>query len=414
MADQDEIARVRQELEAERRRSQDRLETVMRLRAEVANLRAAPTPATVPTATTEPRVGALGGADGKVAGVVDLDDERVLQEVGIYRYHHPLANAAAFKERLAAVQQRIKDQVRNGSAIEASEMFIYDNSLAKGRRMTSDLGKLMLRAYNAEADICVRTLRPGNSITATQRLEKAAAAIERLGSMMEMRIAPAYRRLRIEEIELTADFVMKQQEEKERERDERRRLREERQAQKELEAERARLRKERDHYANALAALRASGDADDADLVAKLSELDDAIAHNDYRLANVRAGYVYVISNRGSLGPNVVKIGLTRRLDPLDRVRELSGASVPFPFDVHALFFADDAVTLEHDLHRAFADLRVNRVNERREFFFATPAQVRAVLLEQVGSLLEFVDDAEATQFHQSRPLWPSAQVAPR
>ena len=137
-------------------------------------------------------------------------------------------------------------------------------------------------------------------------------------------------------------------------------------------------------------------------------EIDEAIEANDYRAANIRAGYIYVISNVGAFGPNIVKIGMTRRLEPLDRVRELGDASVPFLYDTHALFFSDDAVTLENELHKAFADRRVNLVNERREFFFATPAEVRELLLEQkVGGLLEFTEDPEAPEYHQSRGRWP-------
>ncbi|HEX7196294.1 MAG TPA: DUF4041 domain-containing protein [Candidatus Limnocylindria bacterium] len=385
-----EVVRLAADLAAERTRSEERLATVMRLRAEIANLRAAapgPAPAAAP-------------GDG---------EEQELQEVGIYRYHHPLETAVAYRERLTSLQRRIKDAVRGGGAIEASEMFIFDNSLAKGRKMTADLSKLMLRAYNAEADNCVRALRPSNVAATIRRLDAAARAIERHGSLMEMRVSPAYQALRREEIELTADFVVKQQEERERARDDRRRLREEQRAQKELEAERARLLKEQAHYANALAALEGRGDGEGtSELRRRLAEIAEAIAHNDFRLANIRAGYVYVISNRGSFGPRVVKIGLTRRLEPLDRVRELSGTAVPFPFDVHALFFSDDAVTLEAELHRAFAGTRVNRVNERREFFFATPDEVRTVLTAKVGNLLEFTDEPEALQFNQSRPYWPT------
>lgn len=340
--------------------------------------------------------------------LVELDDERVLQAVGIYRYHHPLENAEEYREQLRDLQGRIKDAVRQGHAIEASEMFTFDNSLAKGRRMVADLSKLMLRAYNAEADNCVRSLRAGNVLTAKKRLEASVTSIAKLGSMMEMHVHPDYHQLRIEEIELTADFLMKQQEEKERAREERERLREERKAEQELAAERERLDKERTHYANALAALQASGEGEDtSDLEAKLAELDQAIEQNDYRAANIRAGYVYVISNRGAFGDHVVKIGMTRRLEPQDRIRELGDASVPFPFDVHALFFSDDAIALENELHEAFADRKLNRVNERREFFFATPAEVREVLAAKVGSLLEFTDDPESTQYLQSKSYWP-------
>jgi hypothetical protein len=343
------------------------------------------------------------------ADVVELDDERVLQEVGIYHYHHPLENSEEYRSYLQILQVRIKEFVVRGDAIMASDMFTFNNSLAKGRRMTADLSKLMLRAYNAEADNCVRALRSGNVVTAKKRLEAAVTSIAKLGSMMEIRVNPAYHDLRVEELELTADFQMRVQEERERAREERERLREERRAEQELAAERERLDKERAHLANALEALQARGDeVGVAELSSKLEVLDDAIAQNDFRTANIRAGYVYVISNPGAFGQNMIKIGMTRRLEPMDRVRELGDASVPFPFDVHALFFSEDAVTLENELHKAFAEVRVNRVNERREFFFATPQQVHSVLAEKVGNLLEFTERPEATQYLQSQKYWPT------
>jgi hypothetical protein len=347
--------------------------------------------------------------------LVELSDERVLQEVGIYRYHHPLENSEEYRERLRDLQERIKDSIKSGEAILVSEMFTFDNSLAKGRRMSSDLGRLMLRAYNAEADNCVRSLRAGNVVTAKKRLEASVTSIARLGSMMEMRVSPEYHALRVEELELTADFLMKVQVDKDGAREEGERLREERKAVQELAAEREKLDKERAHLQNALDAVQAQGDGTAAqELLEKLEAVDAAIAHNDFRVAHIRAGYVYVISNEGAFGKDVVKVGLTRRLEPLDRVRELGGASVPFPFDVHALFFSEDAVSLETDLHHIFADRRVNHVNERREFFFTAPHEVRTVLDERVGNLLEFVEDVEATQFRQSRSLWPSSlQDAP-
>ncbi len=206
--------------------------------------------------------------------------------------------------------------------------------------------------------------------------------------------------------------MMKQQEEREAAREERERLREQRKVEQELAAERERLDKERSHYVNAIAALEGKGSAEEiADLNAKLEGIDAAIAHNDYRAANIRAGYVYVISNVGAFGPNVVKIGMTRRLEPMERIRELGGASVPFPFDVHALYFSDDAVTLETDLHHEFASVRLNHVNDRREFFFAAPDDVRAVLAEKLGNLLEFVETPEATQYNQSRRYWPDHEL---
>jgi hypothetical protein len=337
---------------------------------------------------------------------VELNDERVLQEVGIYRYHHPLENAASFRDRLDEIEARIAELVKLGRAIVKSNLFTFDNSLAKGRRMTDDLAKLMLRAYNAEADNSIKSLKLGNVVTAKRRLEASRLAIAKLGALMEMHISDDFHALRIEEIELTADWLMKKQEEKEAEREERARLREERRVERELAEERARLDKERGHLLNALNAIRASGQADPA-LELRLEAIDQAIAQNDFRAANIRAGYIYVISNRGAFGEDVVKIGLTRRLEPTERVAELSGASVPFRFDIHTLFFSEDAVTLENELHKHFAGRALNQANPRKEFFFATPAEVRDVLVEKVGNLLEFSEHAEATEYLQSINLWP-------
>lgn len=343
--------------------------------------------------------------------LVNFDDDRVLQDMGVYRYHHPLEDAAAFRERLAQIDSRITELVSSGVAIEKPSQFTFDGSLAKGQRMLDGLAKLMLRAYNAEADNCVRALRAGNVEAAKRRLEASRSAIARFSGTMEMRISDAFHALRLEEIELTADWLMIRQEEKEAAREERARLREERKVEAELAEERKRLDKERAHLVSALEALRAGGTAD-PELLARLEAIDLAIEQNDFRAANIRAGYVYVISNRGAFGDGVVKIGLTRRLEPAERISELSGASVPFRFDIHALFFSEDAVTLERELHEFFAARALNKANPRKEFFFATPAEVRDVLLSKVGNILEFREDAAAQEYFQSVSSWPPREMS--
>ena len=120
-------------------------------------------------------------------------------------------------------------------------------------------------------------------------------------------------------------------------------------------------------------------DSDVADLEAQLAEINEAVLTVESRAANTRAGHVYVISNVGSFGERMVKIGMTRRLDPLERVKELGDASVPFKYDLHALVFSDDAVGLEKALHGRFASRRVNLVNMRREFFYLTAGRGRRI-----------------------------------
>ena len=362
------------------------------------------------SATQEHEVGDLISEVERLrAELIELTDSVLLQQVGIYQYHHPAENAEQYRVALHELQEEIKQSVRDGAAIEASNLFAYNNSLAQGRKMTKDFSRLMLRAYNAEADNCVRSVRAASVDSSRARLNRAAESIARLGSMMDMRVTPTYHDIRLREIELTGDYMIKKQEEREKAKEERERLREEKRAELELQAERERLDKEREHYQNSLSALLSQGRADEADaLLERLTAIDDAIAANNYRIANIRAGYVYVISNIGAFGPGVVKIGLTRRLDPLERVRELGGAGVPFPFDVHAIYFSNDAVELENQLHQTFSERRVNHINRRREFFFVAPEEVRKVLTSKVGNLLDFQESPDAQQYHQSLHYWPA------
>jgi hypothetical protein len=342
--------------------------------------------------------------DGLRQQVVVTEELALLQEAGVYRYQHPLSDAVGYQEVLARLQEQVKEMAKpDGGAVLAAGAWTINGSEAQGRAMLRDYAKLMLRAYNAEADNLVRTLKPYKLDAAIDRLGKVAATIARLGKTMDIRISEPYHRLRVQELGLTADYQEKVAEEKERDREEKARLREERKLQQEIERERARLDKERQHYVNALAALQANGDAEGAaQLRERLAEIDTAIQDVDYRAANVRAGYVYVISNLGAFGENMIKVGMTRRLDPMDRVRELGDASVPFTFDVHALFFADDAVGIEAQMHARLADRRVNLVNQRREFFYATPAEAKRHLTELTGSLLQYEETPSALEYRQS------------
>jgi hypothetical protein len=344
--------------------------------------------------------------------VVETQEIALLQEAGVYEYRHPLTDAVAYQAELKRLRDGLKAMARtDGGAIHATTNWQVDGSAAKGRKMVRDFSKLMLRAYNAEADNLVRSLKPYKLASAIERLSKVVGTIERLGKTMDIRIADDYHALRVLELELKADYAEKLAEEKEREREVRERLREERKAQQEMERERARLEKERQHYLNAMAALETKGDSEGAArLREQLADVDKAIKDVDYRAANIRAGYVEVISNLGSFGERMVKIGMTRRLDPLDRVRELGDASVPFRYDVHALFFSDDAVGIEAKMHERLSDRRVNRVNTRREFFYATPLEVRDQLADLAGEMLQYEELAEALEFRQSQNLIPHSE----
>jgi seryl-tRNA synthetase len=220
---------------------------------------------------------------------------------------------------------------------------------------------------------------------------------------MNIRITDSYHLLRVQELQLTSDYLAKVAEEKERVREDRARMREEEVARREFEREQEKLRKEQAHYSATLSTLKEQGDIDgSARAEAKLAEIQESLDGINRRAANIRAGHVYVISNVGAFGPEMVKIGMTRRLDPMDRVRELGDASVPFRYDVHAMVFSDDAVSVETRLHHEFADRRVNLVNMRREFFRVAPSEVRKVITRLDASIVSWVDEPEALEWRQS------------
>lgn len=343
--------------------------------------------------------------------VIETSTLALLQEVGIYQYGHRLQDAAAYKQRLDGILERIRDMAKkDGSAVQSGVGWAINGSAAEGAKMVKDLSKLMLRSYNNEADNIVQTMRPYALDAAVKRLEKSRDAVSKLGASLKITITQEYHALRVEELRLTADFLQKQEEEKEerkeRLRQERERRADEEQARLQIEREQERCEKERAHYENLLIAARANADRAGIEKAeAKLQEIDSASEDLEKRAANTRAGWVYVISNIGAFGNAVVKIGLTRRLDPTERVQELGGASVPFGFDIHGFVFSDDAVGLEADLHEAFAHRRVNVVNARREFFHATPVEVREVLmrLDKAKNIsFKFSEVPEALEYRQS------------
>ena len=259
---------------------------------------------------------------GLQSKVVQTEDALILQEVGVYDYTHPMESSAEYKKSLTRIRNDMKSMVKDGFAVESGvTTWTVDGSVPKGKKMVRDMSKLLLRAYNNEASTLVAKLRPFRLEAALKRLETSRNVINRLGAQpMQIKISRSYHRLRREELRLTADWLAKKAEEKEEAKAERQRLREEARARRELEAEKKRLFKERNQYRTVLAKLRDAGADDDdqevAELVEKLSEIGDALLTVEDRAANRQAGYVYVISNVGSFGENMVKIGMTRRLEP--------------------------------------------------------------------------------------------------
>ncbi len=343
--------------------------------------------------------------------IVNYQDEIIMQAYGLYRPNYVFANSDLYKERLKACRDKQKELIKQNKACSGDMNWTVNNSKSQGNKLVKDTQKLLLRAFNVECDDIINNVKISNFEKSKDRILTTSEQISKLGKIMSISITQQYVSLKMEELFLALDFDQKKQEEKERIKEERERQREEAKAQKEIEEARKRLQKEQTHYQNALEKLNEqitkNGESPELlqkknELLAKISDTEKAIKDVDYREANKRAGYVYIISNIGAFGENVYKIGMTRRLEPMDRINELGDASVPFNFDVHALIFTDDAPKLEAALHNAFEHRRLNKVNPRREFFRVTLGEIKQVVRNNFDKTVEWVDVAQAEQYRQS------------
>lgn len=348
--------------------------------------------------------------------LIETNDEVLMQSFALYKPQFQFTASEKYKEELDKIRQKEKDMIRDGSAATGNMDWTVNGSSAQGKKMVKDMQKLLIRAFNSECDDCVDHVRFNNIETMEKRIRASHEAISKLGAVMSISIRSTYLSLKLKELRLAYEYQQKKQEERERLRQLRAEERERVKLEKEIEEARKKLEKEKKHYSNALEKLNAQLTVateqeipalkeKKAELESQLGEIAHSIEQVDYRAANQKAGYVYVISNIGAFGEGVYKIGMTRRLEPMDRIDELGDASVPFDFDVHALIFSEDAPALEAALHRAFDSRKVNMVNTRREFFRVSLDEIKKVVYENFDKTVEFVDIPPAEQYRESLVL---------
>lgn len=345
---------------------------------------------------------------------VFFEDAITFQEFGLYTPRYNFVTSEEYKEELDYIRDAQKKLIKNDKAIVGSTTWTVNGSKSKGNKMIADMKKLFLRAFNSDCEDVISKVKYNNFDMSLKKIHQSANSIEKLGKSMSLSITPKYIDWKEEELTLAFEYQQKKQEEKEAQKVARAEMREAARLQKEIEAQRKKIEKEQTHYQTAYEKLlkQLEENPDNEDLLTKKSELenqlndiDKAIKDIDYREANQRAGYVYIISNIGAFGENVYKIGMTRRLDPQDRVDELGDASVPFNFDVHAMIFSDDAPALEAALHKAFEDRKLNMVNTRREFFNVTLDEIKEVVKKNFDKTVEFIDVPDAEQFRVSQKM---------
>ena len=341
-----------------------------------------------------------------------LEEAATMQEVGFYQRRFDFDHPDEYKRKITECAANQKGMMKSKTACSCDLEWQVEGSKAKGKKMVNEQVKLMLRAFNGECDAAIAKVRHSNITTIEKRIKKCFEALNKLGSTKQIYLSGAFLDLKFRELYLTHEHEVARQDEKERQREIREKIREEQKAEKEIADAKKKAEKEEQIKQKALDEARKQL-ADEHGkhneklqaLVGKLElELQEAIDRKAKAIARAqltRSGHVYILSNIGCFGEEVFKIGMSRRLEPLERVKELGGASVPFPFDVHAMIYSEDAPALETALHQRFDFHRVNLVNLRREFFRVSLEEIIDAVGELHG-LVTFKKDADAEQYRET------------
>lgn len=334
-----------------------------------------------------------------------FDERLALAELGVYEPHFDFGDSEAFKTAIKGTRDDQKDMVKRKTAVFGTKEWTVDGSVKKGETMINRAVRITLRAFNNECEAAIANTRWNNVQAMEKRIVRARDAIDKLNASNNVIISEDYLKAKLRELRLTHEY----REQLKVERDERAEASRLEREEKRLLQESKAAQKEEERYQQLLEKARAELGVVTSDAHrAKVQELEQLLAEAHAKTERAQAmaqktksGFVYVISNIGSFGEDVVKIGLTRRLDPSDRVRELGDASVPFLFDTHAMIYSEEAPALEAALHTEFAEQRINAANMRKEFFRVTPAEVEEAV-QRLAPDADFHTDIEAQEFYET------------
>lgn len=345
------------------------------------------------------------------------EDDLVMESYGLYAPKFDFATSLGYKDKLAQVRSLQKQMIKNKKAVNYFDNWTVEGSKAKGKKMTNDNIKQILRSFNNECEASINKIKYNNIQSLEKRITKSFEQLNQLNKTNKLSITADYLNLKLKELFLAYEYERKKQDEKEELKEQREREREDKALQKEIANQKKIIDKDITHYKNLIDELRnklnltSSSEERNSlenqilDIENKIQEKQEEKEELDYRTAHASAGYVYIISNIGAFGSDVIKIGVTRRLDPLERISELSSASVPFKFDVHALIFSYNAYQLENELHQYFNTYRINKVNNRKEFFKVPISEIKTKLKEYGDLTIDFHEHADAEEYRESQLL---------
>ena len=310
------------------------------------------------------------------------------------------------KNKITLIKMQEKELVKSNDAV-----IVYSNA---NKSVINNNLKQILRCFNTECDNILMNLSVKNIDNMRGKISKSFESINKIFKVDGLELDKALLELKLEELNLVYTYELKRQQEIEQQKEIKAQMIEEEKVRRELEQEKKKIEKDQTQFTNEINKImkyfnKTSNDTEKQLYIDKVKELEEKLKELEKakqtvleRGANAKAGFVYIISNIGSFGEDVYKIGMTRRLEPMDRVKELSSASVPFEFDVHAMIFSDDAPALENRLHQHFKNQSINKVNPRKEFFHVTLDEIEQVVKENFNSTVEFTRIPIAKEYRQS------------
>lgn len=342
-----------------------------------------------------------------------------LIELGFYEPKFDFDASETFKEEIKKCKERQKELLRDRSssgAIYCSRDWTVDGSRTEGKKMTNKGIRLTARAFNNECEAAIANCTWKNVSKMEERIRKAFSAINQLNESNAISVTERYLEEKIRELQLTYEYHEKKQREKEEQAEIKAQMREEARIEAEIKKAEAEAIKEERRYQKALDMARQElAKANDetrlvlesqiAELQASLEEAERKHQRAQSMAEQTKQGHVYIISNIGAFGKDVYKIGMTRRLEPMDRVKELGDASVPFTFDVHAMIHTVDAPTLEKSLHDKFDSRRLNMVNRRKEFFNVSLEEIKHAVQGVTDKTVEFIETAVAQDYYETKAM---------
>lgn len=311
------------------------------------------------------------------------------------------------KNKLELLRNTQKNMVSSGEAL------IVSNTTDK-KSVVNAQKKQILRCFNSETVSIIKNATAKNVNSSRGKITRAFESINKMFKVDGVEISQKYLETKYDELSLVYAYMLRVEEEAEQRRAIREQLVEEEKARRDYERAKQQIEKDQKQCQNEVNKLmkymqQSHDDVERQLYIDKIKELEEKLNKLEEdkkdvinREQNAKAGFVYIISNIGSFGENVYKIGMTRRLEPMDRIKELSSASVPFVFDVHALIFSEDAPGLENTLHQYFDSKRVNKINLRKEFFNVDLGEIKKVVLENHNATVTFVDVPDAIEYRES------------